>query len=178
MNHRIRLVPRIALLAALIYVLSWGTSLLPNINLIFFFVFIAGFTWGTTPGIITGGLGMALWTIFNPYGPAATPVMLAQIIGASLSGPIGSFYRNHNLDNKSKLIQNISLIIAALCATVFYYLPVNLVDAWVFQPFVPRFVTGMAWSLISIVGNAIIFPLLFAALKPFLLKEKEIWLKY
>ncbi len=177
MTQRVRLVPRIALLVALIYVLSWGTSLLPNINLIFFFVFIAGFTWGTIPGIITGGLGMALWTIFNPYGPAATPVMLAQIIGASLSGPVGGFFRYRNLETKSKIFQNIVLVIAALSSTIFYYLPVNLVDAWVFQPFLPRFITGMGWSLISIVGNAIIFPLLFAALKPFLLKEKEIWLK-
>ena len=37
-----RLIARIALFSALIYVLSWGTSFLPSVNLAFFIAFAAG----------------------------------------------------------------------------------------------------------------------------------------
>ena len=108
MNSRLRLIPRIALFSALIYVLSWGTSYLPNVNLVFFIAFMAGAFWGLIPGVLVGAIGMGLWTTFHPF-----------------------------------------------------YLPVNLVDAWIFRPFWPRFIGGMAWSLISLGSNAIIFPVLF-----------------
>jgi hypothetical protein len=45
--------------------------------------------------------------------------------------------------------------------TLLFYIPVNFVDAWVFQPFWPRFVAGMLWTVVSLGFNAVIFPLLF-----------------
>ncbi len=39
--------------------------------------------------------------------------------------------------------------------------PVNGVDAWLYQPFWPRFLGGLPWATISLVSNALIFPLLF-----------------
>ena len=83
MMRRHLLVARIALFSALVYVLSWGTSYLPNVNFIFFIVFSAGFLWGAVPGILVGLIGMGLWTAFNPYGPAPAPIMMAQVIGAA-----------------------------------------------------------------------------------------------
>ena len=65
------LITRIALFSALIYVFSLGTFYLPNINLAFFIAFSAGFLWGKLPGALAGGVGMWLWTSFNPNGPAS-----------------------------------------------------------------------------------------------------------
>jgi hypothetical protein len=106
MIARHRLIARIALFSALVYALSWGTAFIPNVNLIFFLVFSAGFLWGLFPGVMVGG--------------------------------------------------------AALLCTVLYYLPVSLVDAWLFQPFWPRFYISLAWALPSLGANLVIFPLLFA----------------
>lgn len=169
MITRVLLIPRIAIFSALIYVLSLGTTFLPNFNFIFFIIFISGYMWGVLPGMMVGALGMALWTSFNPFGPAIFPIMLAQIIGASMSGMVGGFF------NKGDLLKNkniIKLIISAVICSILFYLPVNFVDAWVFQPFKERFIVGAFWSLISIGANSIIFPLLFNALKPFLEKER------
>lgn len=163
MNSRLRLIPRIALFAALIYVLSWGTSYLPNINLIFFIAFMAGVYWGLVPGILVGGLGMALWTMFNPFGPATFPVMLAQVTGTAFSGAIGAVFARRQFHLTTGRTRIFALVLAATLCTLMFYLPVNLVDAWIFKPFWPRFVGGMLWALISLAGNVVIFPVLFGA---------------
>lgn len=155
------LVTRIALFAALVYVLSWGTMWLPNVNFVFFIVFSAGFLWGTIPGALVGMVGMGLWTVFNPYGPAMPPVMMAQIIGAAGSGPVGAIFSKGQWQNWTWPRLVVSLWLAALMCTTLYFLPVNIVDAWMLGPFYERFIGGMLFSAISLGSNLIIFPLLF-----------------
>ncbi len=156
-------VVRIALFAALVYVLSWGTSYLPNVNFIFFIVFSSGFLWGIGSGMLVGAVGMGLWTLLNPYGPAALPVMIAQVIGAAGSGLVGGLFRRGNWHLKGPRARATALVLAATACTVVFYLPVNTVDAWVFGPFVARFIGGLIWALISLAANVAIFPLLFGA---------------
>ncbi|MBU8933017.1 MAG: hypothetical protein KOO62_03320 [candidate division Zixibacteria bacterium] len=170
--RRPHLVTRIALFAALVYVLSWGTSYLPNINFIFFIVFSAGFLWGVVPGALVGMIGMALWTAFNPYGPAIAPVMLAQIIGAGSGSMVGAVFRKGKWQNWTRPRLIVSLWGAALMCTVLYYLPVNIVDAWMFGPFYERFVGGMLFSAISLGANLIIFPLLFTVTRHLHARER------
>ena len=74
MTGSVRLISRIALFAALFYVLSWGTAFLPNVNLGFLVAFTAGLLWGAVPGMLVGAVGMGIFTMFNPYGPATVPV--------------------------------------------------------------------------------------------------------
>lgn len=171
MIRREFLIARISLFTALVYVLSLATSFLPNFNLIFFIVFVSGYLWGKIPGMIVGAVGMGLWTTFNPYGPAAFPVMAAQVIGAALSGLVGGVMLNQPVNELNRKFY-LTAILGALCALLFF-VPVNLVDAYVFQPFWPRFSVGMFWSLFSVGANMIIFPLLFAALSAFFVKEKK-----
>ena len=157
-----RLLTRIALFAALIYVLSWGTSYLPNVNLIFFVVFMAGFVWGAGAGFLVGLLGMGLWSAFNPYGPADFAIMLAQMFGMALNGPVGYFFGKTNWRKRSRWSLAAGLVLAAVVGTLLFYIPVNFADAWIYQPFWPRFITGMVWSLISLAANILIYPLLFS----------------
>jgi hypothetical protein len=165
MMSRPALIARIALFAALVYVLSWGTSYLPNVNFIFFIVFSAGFVWGRGAGILIGAFGMGLWTVFNPYGPAPVPIMGIQIVGASISGLAGDILRRIYWQVKHTFSRILVLEFGAFLCTVLFYLPVNVVDALLFQPFWPRFIGSTAWSLISLGFNLIIFPLLFQATK-------------
>jgi len=165
------LISRIALLSALIYVLSWGTSYLPNVNFVFFIVFFSGFLWGAVPGILVGAIGMGLWTLFSPYGPAPVPIMMAQVVGAAGSGLVGAVFRwsNWQRDKAPSLV--VRLILSAFLCTVVFYLPVNTVDAALFQPFWPRFVGGAIWAAISLGFNVIIFPLLFRAARRLYVRE-------
>ena len=165
MSSGARLITRIAVFSALVYVLSWGTSYLPNVNLAFFVVFCAGYLWGAAPGLLVGAVGMGLWTNFNPYGPATLPVMLAQVVGMATCGLVGSVYQRTFARLLCHAQGSLMLILAGMTCTVVFYVPVSLVDAWVYQPFWPRLWAGLAFMGVSLGANVIIFPLLFAVLR-------------
>ncbi|MFQ5498648.1 MAG: hypothetical protein ACE5FH_03160 [Candidatus Zixiibacteriota bacterium] len=171
MISRSRLMARIALFSGLIYVLSWATAWLPNVNSIFFVTFLAGLLWGLTSGVAVGALGMGLWTTFNPYGPAPIPMMIVQVIGAAGSGAVGAIFRSAGWYALSYRLRPVMLVVAALLCTVLYYLPVNGVDAWLFQPFWPRFVAGLPFVGLSLISNIIIFPVFFGAALPLMRRE-------
>lgn len=167
-----RLLTRVALFSALIYVLSWGTSILPNVNLAFFIVFFAGAVWGLIPGVLIGLIGMALWTALNPFGPAMAPIMMAQAGGMALSGLVGFFFARWRYSDTTGWSLTLALTISAVLCTTLFYLPVNVIDAVLFKPFWPRFYASSVWSLISLGSNIVIFPLLFRALRPIYVKER------
>ena len=168
-----RLITRIALFSALIYVFSWALSVYPNVNVVFFIVFSAGFLWGALAGSLVGFIGMGLWTLFNPYGPATLPVMLAQVCGTAACGVLGALFAGIILATPGRVRLALVLIVAATLCTCLYFVPVSLVDAWVFQPFWPRFITGLGWSLLSLVSNVIIFPLLFGITRHLYERERS-----
>jgi hypothetical protein len=163
MTPRVKLVTRIALFSALIYVLSWATSFLPSVNAAFFIAFSAGYIWGIWPGIAVGAVGMWLWTSFNPLGPAALPIAATQIVGLAGCGLLGRLFRPILAFSKNAVTRNIALFLAALGCTLIFYTPVSVVDAWVFQPFWPRLIGGLPFVAISLAANTVIFPLLFGA---------------
>ncbi len=169
-----KLVARIALFSALVYVLSWATIYLLNVNLIFFIVFSAGFLWGMFPGVVVGLVGMGLWSAFNPYGPAHPYVMAAQMVGAALSGPVGAAFQRINWEHTGSGRLYAFLVASAVLCTVLFYIPVNLVDAWLIQPFWPRFVSSAVWSLVSLVSNMVIFPLLFGVTRHLYVRERKV----
>ncbi|MCP4684247.1 MAG: hypothetical protein GY867_02265 [bacterium] len=156
-----RLITRIALFAALIYVLAWATAPLLNVKLSFFLAFAAGFLWGFFPGLLAGGIGQWLWTFFNPYGPATPWVMIAQVAGMAACGLLGRMFRRYILAAPSRITKIAVLVLAAASCTLAFFIPVSLVDAWVYQPFWPRFIGGLPFVAISLAGNLFIFPLLF-----------------
>jgi thiamine transporter ThiT len=171
MTIGLKLLTRIAIFSALVFVLSWTTLALPNVSLVFFVVFSAGFLWGLVPGLLVGIIGMGLVTAFNPYGAAPAFLMLAQMVGASFSGAVGALFRKTGWSRRRAATLSVWLIAAAVVCTILFYLPVNLVDAWLIQPFWPRFITSAGWALISMGSNIVIFPLLFGVTR--YLHERE-----
>lgn len=170
MNLQPRLISRIALFSALIYVLSYATAFLPNVSFVFFIVFAGGYLWGALPGLLIGLLGMWLSSSFSPFGPAAPPLLVAQMIGAGFGGMIGAFLHRQS-DHGRTLPGLLRLVLAAVVCTVAYYLPVNGIDAWLYQPFWPRFMIGLPWVAISMVSNVLIFPLLFGVVNRLYARE-------
>ncbi|MDH3889971.1 MAG: ECF transporter S component [candidate division Zixibacteria bacterium] len=172
MNLQPRLISRIALFSALIYVLSYATAYLPNVSFVFFIVFAGGYLWGALAGSMIGLIGMWLSSSFNPFGPAALPLLVAQMIGAGCGGLVGAFV--HGRSDHGRIPPGMMwLILAAVVCTLAYYLPVNGVDAWLYQPFWPRFISGLPWVAISMVSNALIFPLLFGVVTRLYARESR-----
>ncbi len=160
MRARLQRLVRIALFAALIYVLSLASATLPGITPAYFIAWLAGFLWGSLAGFTTGALGMALWTFLNPYGPALPPVALAQIIGMGGCGLVGTISRMWLRDQHPPIAQAGGMGLTALLASVVFFVPVVVVDAWFHQPFWPRIVAGSTFTLIPTGANVILFVLL------------------
>jgi len=93
MNRNIRITARVALFAALVFVCSYLSSFIFNVNPAFFIVFSAGFLWGLKPGLLVGIVGFFLYSNFSPYGMATLPVLISQLIGISFTAIIGAYYR-------------------------------------------------------------------------------------
>jgi len=164
MNTGLRIITRVAVFAALVFILSYFSSFLYNINPSFFIVFAAGFVWGVWPGIGIGVIGFFLWSTFNPFGPAPFPVLISQMIGISFSALIGGLAVKMIKVDKFNYKIIMTLALCGMLCGLSYHLVVDVVDAYLFQPFWPRLIGGLLFSLITVVSNSIIFPLLYPAL--------------
>jgi uncharacterized membrane protein len=173
MKTRLAKITRVAIFAALVFIFSYFSAFLYNVNPAFFIVFTAGYLWGLSSGAAVGLIGFFLWSSFNPMGPAPLPILISQMIGILPSAVIGSLMRRFlNLD-KWNLASAISLIFAGLLTGLLYHIPVDIVDAFLYQPFWPRLIGGLVFSLITILSNCIIFPMLYPALAFLAQKEKR-----
>lgn len=164
MTLPLRLITRIGLFSALYYVLSLAFAAVPNVNPGFFVVFSAGFLWGPTPGLLVGAIGMGAWTIFNPFGPALPPISAAQIVGMSLVGLFGWLFSLGSWKQWSLPVRILLLAIAGMVSAILFFLPVNIMDAVMFQPFWPRFIAGALMAQLALYSNAIAFPILFVVI--------------
>lgn len=169
-----RLIARIALFSALCYVFGWLFFWLPNVNLMYLVVFSAGFLWGAGPGAAVGAIGMWLWSAFNPGGPTDPFTTGAQIVGMILIGLLGAMFEKLGWHRGPTWLRTIRLALAGAVCTAAFFLPVSAVDAWLYQPFWPRFVIGMSWSLLSAAFNCIAFALLFTATLYLYGKERNV----
>jgi uncharacterized membrane protein len=173
MNRAPRLITRIALFSALCYVLGWMFLWLPNVNLMFFVVFSAGFLWGIGPGLAVGAIGEWLFTFFNPGGPTDPLTTFAQVFGMALGGLFGALFERFGLHRGTAGGRAVLLALAGIACTAAFFVPVNVVDAWLYQPFWPRLITGFTWTLASFAVNGVVFPLLFQATLYLYAKERK-----
>lgn len=170
-HSHIRTIAIVSIFAALSYVLAWGLAWIPNVKLTYFIVYAVGFVWGMTAGAYCGILSALLWTLINPFGPAPLPIILTQLIGTSSCGLLGSLTRPMFIAMRSNLIKYPLLALIGLVAGLLVFIPINLVDAWLYQPFWPRFWVSMVFSLAGTLANCLIFPLLYPVVQ--LLYQRE-----
>jgi hypothetical protein len=67
---------------------------IPNVELITAVIFLSGMMLGMGRGIIVGAVAEFLYSFFNPYGAAAPPLLIAQIISMTLVGATGGLIQN------------------------------------------------------------------------------------
>ena len=72
----------------------------PNIELVTVVIFLSGLMLGATRGLVVGAVAEFLYSFFNPYGVAAPPLLIAQVISMAFAGVAGGLLRflvNHHL---------------------------------------------------------------------------------
>jgi len=71
---------------------------LPNVEFLTVIFFLAGFLLGVARGLFIGATAEFLYSFFNPYGPAAPPLLVAQVfsmaLAGGLGGVVGKFYKS------------------------------------------------------------------------------------
>ncbi len=150
--------------------LSLGFLLLhiPNLEMITATIFIAGYLMGTKEGIIVGFLTEALYSLFNPLGAAAPPLLIAQVISMCFAGYLGGILgsRKHPT-NSTHYIQLglagfLSTSIFAILTTLSFVLLMGLS----FRELVGSFIAGLGFYAMHIISNILIF----ISIVPLLLK--------
>ena len=153
-------IARVGIFSSLAFAVNAPLLLIPNIETFSVALFLSGVFLGIIDGLAVALVAGTIFIFFNPNGPQTIiAVGLAQLFGFILFGLIGGIFRRIFLTNQSikKLI-----VIAALLGfvlTLFYDFSTNIALALIhlYGPFWVTLTGGLAFSIIHIVSNTIIF---------------------
>jgi uncharacterized membrane protein len=172
MKSNTRFIARVALFSALAYVLALISVHIPNVSLIFITIFTGGILLGFSGGLMVGGIGMFLWTVFNPFGMTSAPMTMAQIAGAIIIGVIGAAASKSKTTVQLRLGGWLIFAFYGLITVFIYQLIVSLTIAFLYGPFWPALISNLNFALIMIISNTVIFTACYPIVVR--LKQREI----
>ncbi len=149
-----------ALMTAIVFVAGQSLAGIPNVELVTFLVFVAGYLLGPVGGAVVGAAGMGAHSLFNVMGVVVPPVWLAQVFCYALVGVAGAVAGPRLARVEAAPL---AAILAALTGTVlvlFYQIAVNAVAYLTFATGVSLRVYvfgGIAFAAVHIVWNAALF---------------------
>jgi len=153
-----------ALFAGLAYIANNLMLILPNISLAFFIVFLAGYALGSKWGGVTGILAFFLISYFSPFGLAMPQLLAGQLICGGIIGVGGGVaYKIFPVKMKIWWLYPVYAL-WGLALTGLYMGVISAIDAFIFGPFTERFLLGLGFSILTIVSNLIIFPIMMPIL--------------
>ncbi|MHA1722395.1 MAG: ECF transporter S component [Candidatus Baldrarchaeia archaeon] len=153
----------IAIFASMAIASAYASSMIPNVELMSFMVFVAGYIYGSYAGALVGLIAMGIYGIWNPWGGAVPPIFIAQVGCTALIGAVGGI--TNKVLNTPNSGSEKALGAAALggVLTIIYDLITNYAYAVAFglaQQFVLVLIAGAWFSLIHVISNTIIFGIL------------------
>ncbi len=154
------------LLTAMVYVAGQALAGVPNVELVTFLSFAAGYLLGAGPGAVVGACGMAAHSLFNVMGAVPPPVWIAQIACYALIGATGGWVGPALLRVGNRLVASVLAALTGALLTLVYQGVVNAISFFVFTSDVTvwAFVWGgVAFAAVQFAWNAALF---FAALCP------------
>jgi len=171
----------IAAFAALAVAFGLAFVAVPNFELVSTTFFLSGYFLGTRDGVMSAILGEFVFSLLNPLGSAAPPLMIAQIFAMVLfafsGGLIAKSKLNRLLENedkkqKSQVTKAIYLGIIGLLLTLVFDLLTTMsfliFAGLTFMTFLASLVAGIHFSLMHIGMNTLIFAILIPILIPLL----------
>ncbi|UCF06751.1 MAG: hypothetical protein JSV33_06915 [bacterium] len=151
-----------ALFTVLSVVLGYLLAAVPNVELITLTVFLSGIFLGRRLGALVGCLSILIYSLFNPFGPALPPLVIAQAAGFALVGWTGGALQRLRIsgDRESVLIS----ACAGLLLTFVYDLLTTVATAVIalggsgfLRGFGGVFIAGLIFMAIHAVSNTVIF---------------------
>ncbi len=153
---------RMALFTALAAALGFSLSGVPNVELVTATVFIAGAVLGPREGALVGAAAEALYTSFHPLGAPPPPLWIAQVLGMSLAGMAGGFWRSFPV--RSFIRSRFGTAAAGLLCTIAFDLLTTASFAFFLhfdlEQIIRSFIFGIWFTLLHAAANTLIFALL------------------
>ncbi|MGH7602147.1 MAG: hypothetical protein ACREOI_37760 [bacterium] len=145
-----------------------GQDPFPNIELVSVTIFLSGMVLGARRGLIVGAVAEFLFSSFNAYGPAAPPLLIAQMLGMMLVGVAGGFVQNVF---GTRVPPAWLLGLAGFALTFVYDLLTTLSTIVIVKTGVPGFLTAVATGFYFFLLHQISNTVIFAFLLPILLRR-------
>jgi hypothetical protein len=158
-----------ALLVALSVTVGYLFIAIPNVEMFTAAVFVSGFLTGPGRGALIGAAAALLFSLFNPYGAAAPPLLLTQIISMALTGLAGGLVQRARWLERPVWIRTALFGGAGLLLTLIYDVLTTLSFAIIMAggdaaKVWASFVYGMAFYGLHMISNTLIFALLLPLL--------------
>jgi uncharacterized membrane protein len=149
------------------FAIGSGFSLLmvPNVELITVIVFLSGLTLGVRWGVLVGGTAEFIFSVLNPFGSGLVfpPLLISQVVSMILIGAFGGilrsvFFRNEYSSKRITMLAINGFILTFLfdsLTTLSYPLSVGFDFPQTFG----IYISGIGFTLLHQISNAIIFPI-------------------
>ncbi len=132
---------------------------IPNVEMVTATIFITGYLMGWKEGALAGLLTEGLFSLLNPYGPAAPPLFAAQVFSMSLTGLTGGLIRSR-IGFRS-LKSHIAFLLCGFFCTLFFSISTTLAFVLFMglkgQTFWGSVLSGLGFYILHMVSNSIIF---------------------
>lgn len=149
----------LGLLTALAAASGYAFAAVPNVKPISLVLFLAGARVGFAGGFLVAALGMGIYTLANPWGPAPPLVLLAKVAGAMIFAAAGALV-GVPLARRGVATRALLLAGAGLLLTLPYELITNLATAVTIgmasRP-LPTLLAGIPFAIAHTASNAAIF---------------------
>jgi uncharacterized membrane protein len=145
-----------------------GQDPFPNLELVSATIFLSGMVLGARRGLIVGAIAEFLFSSFNAYGPAAPPLLIAQMLSMMLVGLAGGFVQNIY---GPRIPPAWLLGVAGFTLTFVYDLLTTLSYIIIVQTGIPGFLTSVATGFYFFLLHQISNTVIFAFLLPVLLRR-------
>jgi uncharacterized membrane protein len=168
-------------LSALCIVIGYLFLLIPNVEMITAAVFISGAVVGPRYGALVGVTSELIYSLFNPYGAPATPLLIVQIFCFALVGFCGGWA------GRRARRRSVSTVVVfgglGLALTLIYDLLTTLsfslfLSGYDLKKTIAFFITGAPFYLIHSVVNLVIFatavPWILSRIQSFQIRRENV----
>lgn len=164
---KIRLLVLTALFVASVVALGYAFVFVPNIELVTATVFLSGVLLGARRGAFVGLAGETLYSLLNPFGVAAPPLLLAQVGAMGIAGFVGGTSRHRLGNGNSWWPSVVAFAFYGVSLTLLFDLLTTLsffaVGGFTVTKFLASLAFGAPFYALHLASNAVIFALLVPA---------------
>ena len=139
--------------------LAFAFTNIPNVEMVTAIIFISGYMMGIREGLINGIITEGIYSAFNPYGMAALPIFIAQILAMGFAGIMGGIWRKYSPKKTRTFYIGLALtglfltIVFGLLTTVAFLMMTKIT----IEMLIGSLFYGLGFYIIHMISNTLIF---------------------